>query len=177
MCCSILRHPRRTPRDELLYLVPSIRYMCNACEASPRRCPAINTLARLARKSSQTVLLTMDVLTGLKFCKRDPKWSYEKAFSLSYNPPLGIDKSNVEHESVEVMLNDVRPFKNSLRLDREGFQVVDLESKLSYREFFERDQVQEVFAEEVRNTLKKLLGADGIFFHETVVSSWVQAKT
>lgn len=151
--------------------------MCNACSAPPQRCPARNTLARLARKGSRTALVTMDVLAGLKFCKRDPKWSYEKAFSLSYNPPPGIDKSNVEHDSVEVILNDVRPFKNSLRLDREGFQIVDLKSKLGYQDFFDRDQVQKVFAEEVRDTLKKLLGADGIFFHETVVSFRLQIKT
>ncbi|KAL9104085.1 MAG: hypothetical protein Q9163_000937 [Psora crenata] len=112
----------------------------------------------------------MAVSSSLKFCKQDPRWSYEKAFSLSYNPPPGVEKSNVEHESVNLTLTDVRPHKDSLSLDREGFQIVDLESKLEYGDFYDKGQVQRVFAEELRGMLLNLLGAKGVFFHETIRS-------
>ena len=112
----------------------------------------------------------MDVTSSLKFCIRDPKWMSEKAFSLSYNPPPGVQKSNVEHESVRVELSDVRPYQNSLSLDKEGFQIVDFESKLGYADFYDKDRVENVFAEELRSMLLELLGASGVYFHETVVS-------
>lgn len=64
---------------------------------------------------------------------------------------------------MDVDLCDLRPHKDSLSLDREDFQIVYLESKLEYGDFFDRDQVQKVFAEEMRGMLLKLLGVKGIF--------------
>ena len=106
----------------------------------------------------------MNLSSQLKFCKRDPKWSHEKAYSLSYNPPPGVKATNVEHEPMGVTVHDVRPYKDSLSFDREGFQIVNLESKLEYEHFFDMTQVQNVFGEELREMLFRVLGAKGVSF-------------
>jgi hypothetical protein len=111
----------------------------------------------------------MDIFGKIKFAKRDAKWSREKAFTLLYQPPPGHPKTNIEHEEVDVVIHDVRPYKELLNLDREGYQIIDLESKLQYEDFFNRDRVKDIFAVELRDVLLKLLGARGVYFHETVV--------
>ncbi|EME81578.1 uncharacterized protein MYCFIDRAFT_121755, partial [Pseudocercospora fijiensis CIRAD86] len=102
------------------------------------------------------------VHSTIKFCKRDPKWSHEKAFNLSYLPPPGTQKTNVDHEDIDVTIHDIRPRKDSLSLGREGFQILDLESKLEYEDFFDQEKVQSIFAVELREVLLKSLGASGV---------------
>jgi hypothetical protein len=111
----------------------------------------------------------MDVAAKVKFAKRDPKQTEKTRFFYSYDPTPGEPVSNIEYEQVAIDIHDVRPRKDTLSLDREGFQILDLESKLQYQDFFDKDKVKEIFMEELRIALLKLLGARGLFFHEIVV--------
>lgn len=128
---------------------------------------------------SITDISRMDLIGKLKFAEQDPKWAEEKAFYLSYQPPPGSPDTNVVYEAVDLLIHDIRPFKDSLSITREGYQIVDLESKLNYEDFFDRNRVQDVFLPELRTVLMELFGARGIYFHETVVrfsniASWTK---
>ncbi|KAF2120272.1 hypothetical protein BDV96DRAFT_642114 [Lophiotrema nucula] len=105
----------------------------------------------------------------LTFVDRESVVPGEKLYGLDYEAPHGFPPKNFDTEGVQVTLHDIRPFKTKLSLDKEGFCILDLQSKMEYSDFFIRDKVQSIFAEELREAVRKLLGARGVYLHECVL--------
>jgi len=113
----------------------------------------------------------MNVRASLQFIAKDEKNKFEKPYTLEYATTDGVPASNFELETVDnIIIHDVRPIKNKLSLDHEGFTFVDFESQMAYEDYFHEEKLRSLFAQELRACLKKLLGASKIFFHECLVS-------
>ncbi|KKK19977.1 hypothetical protein ARAM_004919 [Aspergillus rambellii] len=108
---------------------------------------------------------------GLKFKEPNEQDKIQKPYEIRCIPPEGMPRANFNASIVpNVPIYDMRPLVPSLSLDREGFQVTRLQSKLRYEEFFDEEKLKTVYAEEIRYYLLHTLGASVVFFHECVVS-------
>lgn len=95
----------------------------------------------------------------LHFLPRDPLYDIEKPYSIQYEPHGDIPQTNVCRDVVEgVSIRDIRGVKNSLKFDKDGFIVRELNSKLEYEGFANPDRVREVYVPEVCDLLRKELG-------------------
>jgi len=101
-----------------------------------------------------------DVLTDLVFLKRDSKFLTEKPYRLRYDPGGEIPRTNCETQvQTDVLVRDIRGSEAKYTLDRNGFQVLRLDSKLAPEEFHDRERVKDVYYEELRELLMQELGA------------------
>ena len=94
----------------------------------------------------------------------------ERPYELLYIPTDGTPLINYERLQVEdIPIYDMRPRQDDLSLDRDGFIVGNLRSKLDYEDFHDEELLKTVFADELRTYLQELLGARALFIHECVV--------
>lgn len=96
----------------------------------------------------------------------------QRLYELLYIPTDGLPLIN--HQRVEISgipIHDLRPQKNNLSLDEEGFIVSDMKSRLQYEDFQDEELLTNVFAEELRAHLLECLGARALYIHECVVSN------
>ncbi|KAI1114737.1 hypothetical protein F5Y14DRAFT_450816 [Nemania sp. NC0429] len=117
----------------------------------------------------------MDVQSTVRFLKPSLKLLSERPYDLRY-PLLGEDgkpypKTNYDRVDIDITIHDMRPRKHKLSLGREGFVVLDLDSGLKPQDYFDREKVKESLVARLRPALIELLGARGVYFHETVVRS------
>ncbi|KAJ4142058.1 hypothetical protein NW754_014848 [Fusarium falciforme] len=98
------------------------------------------------------------------YLDRTPLYEVEKPYSMRYLPEEGIPQTNYKKVKYPLTARSMRrPDVGPFRLNECGFQLVNLDSKLSYDEFWDNKRVQEVYIEEVKDTLKKQLDAKHVF--------------
>ena len=100
----------------------------------------------------------------------------ESIFSIAFTPSSWSPespKSNYEIRQVDnILIRDVRRFKDKLSLDKEGFVVLETKSTAFNYDGPEDDEViRTVFAPKVREELRVLLGAKYVYFHECLVNT------
>lgn len=119
-----------------------------------------------------TVELGPAVTTAsMRFLKPNSWKSTEKLYELEYDPSDNLAERNYETQQVnDIPIYDMRPLKGKLSLDREGVLIIDLPSRMAYEDFLNEEELKKVYAEELRECLLNVLGAQGIFIHECVVS-------
>ncbi|KAF2133131.1 hypothetical protein P153DRAFT_353543 [Dothidotthia symphoricarpi CBS 119687] len=117
-----------------------------------------------SRTTSSTSMATAgDVLTDLIFLKPDPKYLHEKPYRLRYDPGGTIPRTNCEtHVQRNVTVHDIRGREAEYTLDRNGFQIVNLESELAPDEFHDRAKVKSVYYGELKQLLKHTFGANRV---------------
>lgn len=113
-----------------------------------------------------------DVLTDLIFLKPDPKYDHEKPYRLRYDPGDAIPRTNCETDVQKgIIVHDIRGREAEYTLNRNGFQVVRLDSKLTPDDFHDRAKVKAVYYQELKDLLKRTLGAKRVEVLEHGVSS------
>lgn len=101
-----------------------------------------------------------DVLTDLIFLKPDSRYIHEKPYRLRYDPGDAIPRTNCETDvKRDVTVRDIRGRETDYTLNRNGFQVVRLDSKLTPEDFHDRAKVKAVYYQELRELLQRTLGA------------------
>jgi hypothetical protein len=106
---------------------------------------------------------------SMKFKKPAPHDSIEKAYDIRCKSPNGLAKTNLAHVTTHnIPLYDMRPILDTLSLDVQGFLVAELQSRMSYEDFFDEEKLRTVYAEEIRAYLLESLGATCVYFHECV---------
>ena len=112
-----------------------------------------------------------DAHGSLHFLARDPLYLTEKPYTIQFSPHGSVPQNNIKQEIVpNVLLHDIRPVKDALDFDRDGFMIVDLESKLHRDDFADPGKVIEVYLEEVKDMLKQHFGTANIAIIEYLVS-------
>ena len=107
---------------------------------------------------------------ALRFTQRDEKFKTEKPYELEYQPDVDIPQKNFAIEIVsDIPINDMRPFKNSLSLDREGIAIVPVDTRMEYDDYFNEEKLKTVFGPELKQCIMDYTGAERVYFHETVV--------
>lgn len=91
----------------------------------------------------------------------------ERPRNYTFDPPVGVPRSNSVHEAHRVRIRDARPIADRVSLDATGFALVEHASAV--RDFFDDEEVRRVYYPEVERILKEATGAYRIhiFDHTT----------
>jgi hypothetical protein len=90
----------------------------------------------------------------------------------TFEPPSGALRSNILPEPHSLPIHDVRPISQTVSLDREGFALVRQES--SVKDFYDEDEVRNVYYPEAERLLKAATGADRVFVFDHTVRKRVE---
>jgi hypothetical protein len=101
-----------------------------------------------------------DVITDLVFLQREDKHKTEKPYKLQYDPGDDIPRWNCKNETQSgVRIHDIRGKEDQFTLDKQGFAVYRLNSKLSPEDFDDDAKVKKVYYHELSQLLIDTLGA------------------
>jgi hypothetical protein len=100
--------------------------------------------------------------------KRDEPYEVKKPYSLRFAPPEGIPRANIKLENHSIDIHDVRGSR-SLSFVKDGFAVLDFDSKMKYDDFDDEEIVKEIFLLEVADMLKSFLGAQHVQIFEHTI--------
>jgi hypothetical protein len=101
-----------------------------------------------------------EVETEFWFLQRADHHQEEKPYKLRYDPGDEIQRTNCTNESVDgIKVYNIRGGEHEFTIEKEGFAVVQLESKLTPEEFYDDDKVKMVYYEELKELLKNRSGA------------------
>lgn len=101
--------------------------------------------------------------TTAYYANRDPKWQHEKPYQLQFPAPDGFPETNMtwtQHSDVQVA--DIRGVEGTFTVHRHGFQLCNLDTRLTYEDMGDRKKVEEIYLPEVAESLKKELKADRV---------------
>lgn len=94
------------------------------------------------------------------YLERLPLYDTEKPYTMRYEPDEDIPQSNFKKVPYPMVVKSMREQGvESFRINECGFQLVHLDSALSYDEFWDSKRVEEVYIKEVKDMLKRELGA------------------
>ncbi|KAH7380833.1 hypothetical protein BKA64DRAFT_697825 [Cadophora sp. MPI-SDFR-AT-0126] len=96
------------------------------------------------------------VQASLYFLARDELFKTEKPYSLRYPPDGNFPQSNIRRDKFSVTINDIRKGE-SPTLDRNGFQVMHMQSAMCYDDFADEEMIKNVYLPELQNALLKEL--------------------
>ena len=105
----------------------------------------------------------------LYFLARNPRYNHEKPYSMRYPPHISIDQSNILHERHTISIHNMRPHLEDLDFNECGFGLMSLESQMSYEDFKDQSKIHTVYLEELKQALKKDLGASHVYISDHVV--------
>ena len=109
---------------------------------------------------------------ALTFFERESWPSHERPYELLFQPPNGtIPVCNYNVVQVpNVPVHNLRPLKDKLSLDHEGFLVALLDTTMEYDDYFDHEKLKCIYMTEIKTYLKKQLGVRAAYIHECVVS-------
>ena len=83
---------------------------------------------------------------------------------LAYEPEAGEARSNMTYDRHTMPIYDMRPVQHELDLDREGFGLV--EHRSAVKDFWDDDEVRQVYYPEAEAFLKEHTGASRVFIFD-----------
>ncbi|CAD6505827.1 BgTH12-01314 [Blumeria graminis f. sp. triticale] len=97
------------------------------------------------------------------FMKKDPLHLVEKPYELNYEPQVGQPRTNMTISPVkDLSVTDIRNSKSKYSFEKNGFEVVNIDSPLTHAEYDDETKVIEVYFSKVAEVLKKFLGAERV---------------
>jgi len=94
------------------------------------------------------------------YLEKTPLYDTEKPYTMRYKPEEEIPQTNFKKCERPMTARSMRaPGSGPFRFEECGFQLVEFHSKMSYDDFWDSDKTQDVYIQEVRETIKKALGA------------------
>jgi hypothetical protein len=108
--------------------------------------------------------------TSMHFLQRSDLYSTVKPYSLRFEPPEGFERSNIKLERREdLKIEDARPVIHNFSLDKQGFKIVNMDSKMTYEDFEDDAKIVDIYLSEIVDTLQKLFGASHVQIFEHTV--------
>jgi hypothetical protein len=114
------------------------------------------------------------ITANMIFLARDPLLETNKPYELLYDKPDMPRGCNFDEVTESVPLEDFRPLKGKLSLDRDGFVLVDLPHSIPYDDYFDEDALREGFVSDAKRILLEVCGARAVYIHECVV--WLRSR-
>jgi hypothetical protein len=88
----------------------------------------------------------------------------ERPRNYTFEPPPGVPRRNAPLEPHRIPIRDVRPVASSVSLDSTGFALIQHRSKV--RDFFDEDEIRQVYYPEVERLLKDVTGAERVLIFD-----------
>src|ERR1700761_173506 len=121
-------------------------------------------------KKEKSMGLQNEKIAALSFVTADLNYltpSPDRPRTYAFEPPAGVPRSSIVPEPHSVPIHDVRPLSETVSLDREGFALV--RQKSSVKDFYDEDEIKDVYYPEAERLIKAATGADRVFvFDQTV---------
>ena len=119
----------------------------------------------------------MDISTDIYFLQPLPQYTKEKPYTMRYVPNKSVPASNVFREKRTVQVKDVRGRENQFSLDKNGFMVAQLDSKMKYSDFDSQETITSMYFSELRELLGKLFPDSEVDFVSYLVRTCDQVHT
>lgn len=84
-------------------------------------------------------------------------------------------RSNLRHDPHRVRIHDMRPIRSEIDLDRQGFALID--HKTAVRDFWDDDEVREVYYPEAERFIAEQTGAARVFIFDHLQRRRVSGQT
>jgi hypothetical protein len=107
--------------------------------------------------------------TIINFIQQDELYLEEKPYLLTYEAPQDFPRTNIKLGERVVAVEDVRGRENEFTINKNGFTIMQVNTKLSYEDFNDDALVKQVYLKEVAEALKSFLGASRVQVFEHVV--------
>ncbi len=99
----------------------------------------------------------------------------ERPRNYTFEPPSGEPRSNIVPEPHGLPIHDLRPISETASLDREGFALVRQKSSVrDFRDFYDEDEVRNVYYPEAEQLIKAATGAGRVFVFDHTVRKRVE---
>lgn len=95
--------------------------------------------------------------------------THGKPYEITYIPPEGFPRQNYDTETRETSIHDIRGREHILSLEKNGFEVLKIDPKLSCEDFYVPQRVEDVYYEQVAEGVQEMLGAKRVQIFEHVV--------
>ncbi len=111
-----------------------------------------------------------NIAVELVYLARDDLHEREKPYKLQYDPGNAILRSNCANETHDsITVRDLRSCGESISFDANGFMVLDMESQLESREFYDESRVKDVYYTELKGLLGHYFGSSRVEILEHLV--------
>jgi hypothetical protein len=111
-----------------------------------------------------------DVFTSTFYMDREAKLEHEKPYELRFQPPKGYAAANTTWSKYsDIPVRDIRGHEEEFSISRNGFEVRNLETSLSYDDFDDTTKVEGKYLKEVAQLLKERLGAARVLVFDYMV--------
>ena len=111
-----------------------------------------------------------DLQASIHFLAHREVYRTEKPYSLRYTGEENIAQTNIELDKHDdISIHDIRGRESEFSLEKHGFTISKLSSRMLYRNFSDPEQVIAIYLHEVASHLKKLLGARHVQIYEHLV--------
>lgn len=103
-----------------------------------------------------------DVQAQIYFLKRDQMYEVEKSYSLEFDTMLFAPSNIKTHVVSDLPIKDIRGMEDEFSFEKNGFAVLELNSKMTYEDFDDIDKIKKVYSPEVAAALLHYMGASGV---------------
>jgi hypothetical protein len=84
----------------------------------------------------------------------------QKPYTYTYDPPAGVNRTNIVADAHTVSISDMRPIAGGLSLDVQGFALVD--APTSVTDFYDEDELHRIYYREAEDLVKQATGASRV---------------
>jgi hypothetical protein len=96
------------------------------------------------------------------FLERSPTWESTKPYNLQYYPQEDFPMHNHKHSEELVLVRNIQDRDHPPTLDREGFELRQLKTDMTYEDFKSEEKIQEVYCTELEEHFADVLGANHV---------------
>ena len=111
-----------------------------------------------------------DVEADIHYLSRSDIYKSVKPYTLRYKPPGSLPISNVTREKECTIIRNMRHHLDALKYDSCGFQVVELDTQMTFDDFSDVDKIDQVHRPEIEKCVKRTMQASSVQVLDYVVS-------
>lgn len=112
----------------------------------------------------------MSIISSISFLSSvNRTFDTEKPYSLKFPPPDGLPKTNIRSHSHDQHIEDVRGQEERFSLGKNGFAIIQLQSRIQYEDFSDDSKIVDQYLPQVAETLREMFGASRVQIFEHLV--------
>jgi hypothetical protein len=117
----------------------------------------------MIRAMSRDTAQAEAIISSIHFLKRSPVFLEEKPYAFRFDrEDDSIPQTNMTMEEVEgIAIANMRGAEDAFTLEKNGFEVMELQSKLAYEDFDDKTKIP-VYLRELEELLQRRLGANQV---------------
>lgn len=125
---------------------------------------------RLLENHTGNENMAAQVQSSLYFLARQPTYKHEKVYEFDFDPPNGFPRTNmVSEQHHNIPIRDIRGCEGDFTFHKNGFQLVEFFSGLTYEDFDNEATIHRDYVPKVATFLKHFLKAQRVQIDSCVV--------